>query len=130
MKKDIATRDDIQLLVDSFYELVKADPLIGPIFTEQVKVNWEKHLPVMYNFWENALFFTGNYGGNPMQVHQHLHRKVGLKKEDFDQWLKLFNQTVDTHFSGEMAQLAKQKAVSIASVMQAKIFERKGLDSL
>ena len=40
MKKDIETRDDIELLVNSFYEKVKADPVIGHIFTDVFKVNW------------------------------------------------------------------------------------------
>lgn len=56
MKKDIEDRKDIELLINSFYDKVKQDAIIGSFFTEVVQVNWEKHLPVMYNFWENIVF--------------------------------------------------------------------------
>jgi hemoglobin len=121
MKKDIGSKMDIELLVNSFYEKVKADDTIGRIFTEIVKVNWEKHLPIMYRFWENSLFYTGTYEGNPMEIHKHLHRAVPLSPEHFKRWTILFTSTVDELFEGKTATLAKQRAVSIATVMQVKI---------
>jgi hemoglobin len=121
MKKDIETIQDIQLLVNSFYNKVKADKTMGFFFTDVVKVNWDKHLPVMYHFWENALFYTGTYEGNPMEIHKHLHKIAPLSAEHFKQWLHLFNTTVDELFKGKTASLAKQRALSIATVMQIKI---------
>ncbi len=121
MKKDIQTRDDIILLIDSFYEKVKSDKLISYLFTEVIKVNWEKHLPVMYDFWENILFFTGAYTGQPMNLHQHLHHISVLTLQHFAQWNKLFDETVDELFEGIEAENAKSKAHSISTVMQIKI---------
>ena len=121
MKKDIESKTDIQLLIDSFYEKVKKDAIIGPIFTDVVKMNWEKHLPIMYSFWENTLFYTGSYEGNPMELHKHLHRITPLTTEHFKQWVQLFNSTVDELYVGKNASLAKQRAISIATVMQVKI---------
>lgn len=123
MKKDIENRKDIQLMVNSFYEKVKADPVIGYIFNDIVKVNWERHLPVMYDFWENSLFFTGNYSGNPLDSHKRLHKLVPLNAKHFDQWNKLFCLTVDELFEGAKASLAKQRAYSISTVMKIKIVE-------
>ena len=123
MKKDIDSREDIVKLVNSFYDKVKMDPVIGYIFNDAVKVNWEKHLPVMYNFWENVIFFTGTYNGNPMIIHQHVNKVVPLHKEHFERWLKLFTETVDEFFEGEKAELAKQRALSIATVIQIKILQ-------
>ena len=40
MKKDIANRDDIILLINTFYEKVKKDQVIGYIFNDVAKVNW------------------------------------------------------------------------------------------
>lgn len=121
MKKDIENKKDIQLLIDTFYKKVKEDNTIGYIFTDIAKVNWEKHLPVMYNFWENTLFYTGSYDGNPMELHKHLHKLMPLTKEHFKQWITLFNKSVDELFKGKNANLAKQRAFSIATVMQVKI---------
>jgi len=42
--------------------------------------------------------------------------------EHFQKWLLLFTETVDQLFEGEKAELAKQRATSIATVMQIKMF--------
>jgi hemoglobin len=121
MKRDIENRRDIETLVDYFYEKIKSDSIIGYIFTDIAHVNWEKHLPVMYSFWENAIFYTGTYNGNPMQIHQHLHRVANLKTEHFEQWIRLFTSSVDELFEGDNANLIKQRAISISTAMQIKI---------
>ncbi len=117
-KKDIETTDDIKKMVDLFYQKVATDDLLGPFFK---RTNWEKHLPVMYNFWNNAIFYTGGYSGNPMISHQKLHEKEPLRKDDFERWTKLFSETVDELFEGEKAKLAKQRGTGIAVIMQTKI---------
>jgi len=126
MKKDIESRDDIELLVKSFYEKVKIDPVIGSIFTDIARVNWEKHLPVMFDFWENTIFYTGSYSGNPMKSHQNLNKLFPLTKEHFSRWNQLFASTIDELFEGDKAVLAKQRAISISTVMQLKLFNGAG----
>lgn len=121
MKTDIQSADDIKILVNSFYDKVKQDATIRHFFTEVVKVDWDKHLPVMYRFWENIVFHTGSYTGNPMEVHQQLHNKCPMHKFHFDRWIALFNETVDELFEGEKAFQIKQRALSIATVIQMKI---------
>ncbi len=121
MKNDITNRGDIILLVNTFYEKVKKDQVIGYIFNDVAKINWEKHLPVMYDFWENVIFFTGAYTGNPMAAHKQVHQKSPLNAAHFQEWIKLFTQTVGELFEGPKAELTKQRAISIATVMQIKI---------
>jgi hemoglobin len=84
-------------------------------------VNWEKHLPLMYSFWENTLFYTGTYSGNPMIIHQRIHQIAHLTVQHFDRWVTLFTAMVDDLYEGEKADLAKQRALSIATVMKIKI---------
>ncbi|MBK7764054.1 MAG: group III truncated hemoglobin [Bacteroidetes bacterium] len=121
MNTDIEHREDIMRLVNTFYEKVKQDEVIGYIFNDIANVNWEKHLPVMYDFWENAIFYTGAYRGDPMNIHRNLHHLTALTKAHFDRWNTLFLATVDELFSGEKAELAKQRALSISTVLQSKI---------
>lgn len=121
MKNDITSKDDIKVLVDAFYEKVKADDTIGYFFSKVMAVNWEKHLPVMYSFWENILFHTGTYAGNPMKTHMMLNDKSAMNATHFQQWLKIFNDTTDEIFEGDNAELIKQRAMSIATTMQIKI---------
>lgn len=121
MKKDITSKKDIKVLVDSFYDRVKPDPVIGHFFSQVIPVDWEKHLPVMYSFWENVLFHKGSYAGNPMVQHQALHQKSKMTTAHFKRWLQLFNETVNDLFEGDNAEIIKQRALSIATVMQIKI---------
>ena len=121
MKKDIANRADVQLLVDTFYTKVRADETIGYLFNDVAQVNWALHLPRMYDFWENILFQTGGFKGNPMAAHVQLHQRSPLTAAHFEQWLKLFLATVDELFDGDMAELIKQRARSISTMMQIKV---------
>jgi len=121
MKSDIVSRKEIIILVDEFYKKIKVDFTLGFIFNEVAHVNWEKHLPIMYDFWENTLFYTGSYSGNPVNLHTHLHHLTPLNNTHFEQWNKLFIETVDEHFKGPNAELAKQRAISISLVLAQKI---------
>lgn len=120
-KPDIKSREEVIMLVNKFYDKVRYDDVIGYIFVDIFKVNWEKHLPVMYDFWESVLFYTANYSGNPMIVHRQLNNVVNFTPEHFARWLQLFHATIDENFEGEKAELARQRATSIATVMQMKI---------
>ncbi|HMH24040.1 MAG TPA: group III truncated hemoglobin [Puia sp.] len=120
-KKDIENRNDVQLLIDSFYGKVRTDDTIGYIFNDVAKVDWEHHLPIMYDFWESVLFHKAEYKGNPMEVHRLLSQLTPLKPEHFERWKKLFIETIGEHFEGEKAEMARQRAVSIATMIQLKI---------
>jgi hemoglobin len=111
---DIENSDDVRTLIDSFYAKVKNDDLIAFIFNDIAKVDWPKHLPKMYAFWEFLLLGGESYQGNPIEPHRALHQKVELKKEFFDRWVQLFKQTVDENFQGMRAEEAKNKANLIA----------------
>lgn len=121
MKTDIRNREDIAALVNAFYDKVRVNPQIGHFFNDVVRVNWEKHLPKMYDFWEGIVFGGSNYSGNPISTHKEVHALHAFSKTDFDEWLKLFKQTVNEMYEGEKAELIKQRALSIATVMQLKV---------
>ncbi len=118
---DISKRADIELLVNSFYDKVKADETIGYIFTEIAAVNWTDHLPKMYRFWETVLLGAMSFKGNPMLTHIKLSKKTEMQQKHFDRWLKLWNETIDEHFKGEQAEEAKQRGKNIAGLMLFKI---------
>ena len=113
-KHDILNRSDVEVLVNSFYDKVKVDLLLAPIFAH---VDWPHHLPIMYNFWSSLLLGDMSYNGNPLA--KHLHLKIG--KEHFTRWLQLFTQTVDENFEGFNANEAKSRAQNIAGLFQFKM---------
>lgn len=124
MKTDIKNNTDIKLLVDTFYDRIKLDARIGFLFTEVAMVNWEMHLPKMYSFWENILFHTGDYNGNPMLKHKELHEKYPLNEAHFMRWMMLFSETVDSLFTGPKATEIKQRAENISVTMMHKTLSK------
>jgi hemoglobin len=121
-KPDIENAEDISHLVDRFYSLVLENPVLKPYFTEAVKVNWEKHLPVMKGFWEFILFSTPNaYTGSMMAPHFHVHEVMPLTKAAFEAWIATFKQAVDELFEGTKAEDAKNAAFQIGATMRYKI---------
>lgn len=121
MKLDIENRDDIILLVNTFYNNVKKDKTIGYIFEEVANVNWDMHLPKMYSFWSSILLGEHSYTGNPMTIHMELSKLTAMTEKEFTAWLTLFTQTVDQLFAGNKANEAKERAANIARLMQYKI---------
>lgn len=117
VKKDIQTEEDIQLLVDRFYDKVNKDELLSPVFNGEAQINWEEHLPKMYLFWGTQLIGTANYKGQPFPPHM----KLTIGPKHFSRWQKLFIETVEQYFEGTTADLAIYKAKNIASIFQYKL---------
>lgn len=121
MKSDIRSRADIETLINSFYDKVKTDTTIGFFFSDVVPVNWETHLPVMYNFWESILFGSNNYKGEPMTIHKHLSGLHRMEPAHFERWVMLFEANARELFEGEKTEEIITRAKSIASIMQWKV---------
>ena len=121
MKKDISSREDLLRLVSKFYEKLLADDSINYLFTDIAKIDLAHHLPLLVDFWDSVLFQSDTYHKNAMQPHINLHRQSPLQTRHFETWLRYFNETVDELFEGEKAFLAKERALSIATVMKIKL---------
>lgn len=121
MKPDIQSRDDLLKIMQAFYDKLLADPVMAPIFLEVAKIDLEEHLPILVDFWDSILFFTASYKGNAMEPHLRLHDEFPLKKEHFKRWLAFFNLSVDELHEGEKATLMKDRAKSIALLMEVKV---------
>jgi len=125
---DITDRRDVARLVNIFYDRVRVDDLLGPIFDDIAHVDWPTHLPLMYDFWESVLFGTATFKGAPLQAHRALARRTPLTSDGFDRWIALFHQTVDDLFAGTIANRAKQSASRIALVLQPHIAATQGVE--
>ena len=118
---DLTDRVGIIRLVDRFYERIREDGLLGPIFSEVAQVNWETHLPKMYDFWDTVLFRSGTYRGNPLSAHAKLVPKTDMSRAKFDHWLELFRETVAELYEGENAGHIVRCAEDMANVLYSKI---------
>ena len=121
MKKDIENREDIILLVNTFYNSVKENKTLGYIFNDVAKIEWESHLPKMYSFWASLLLAEHSFSGNPMEKHIALSKITSMTETEFSEWILLFTNTVDALFEGETANEVKLRAGNIARLMLHKI---------
>ena len=119
--KLLDSREDIEFLVNAFYDKVSKDEKIGFFFNDVAKVDWSHHLPKMYSFWESLLFGEASYKGNPMAMHFPVNEKVAIEKPHFAHWIKLWTETVEENFEGEKAEAAVYKASNIANLMAYKM---------
>lgn len=111
---EISNNDDVTLLVDTFYGKVLKDESLKPFFAN---LDFEAHKPKMIHFWAFVLLDEPNYKTNVTEKHL----RMPLEQKHFDRWLELFNETLDELFDGEKAEMAKQRAATIAWTIGEKI---------
>lgn len=120
-ERTLDSPEAVRFLVDSFYEKVQVDPFIGPIFTDVAHVDWSKHLPKMYAFWESLILGNNAYDGHPFRPHLIINQKHTLTIDHFERWLQLFSATLSENFIGEAADQVRQRATQIALVWNNKL---------
>lgn len=115
--RDIATIDDIKVLVDTFYERIQKDEILGIIFNQNIQDRWPEHLNKMYRFWQTILLEEYTYEGRPFAPHAHL----PIHQIHFDHWLMLFTETIDSKFEGPKVEEAKWRAQKMAVMFISKL---------
>lgn len=124
LKKDIQNREDVFLLVTSFYKKVRKDIILGPFFNDIIK-DWDDHLERLTLFWESSLFLKTKYLGNPLEAHVKVDKENNnsITEQHFGLWLNLWFQTIDELFKGDYAENAKRRARKMGTFLYLKIFE-------
>lgn len=110
---DITTKQNVEQLVETFYNHVLKDEDLAPFFKN---LDFKAHLPKMIHFWSFVLLDEPGYTTNVTDKHTHMR----LSKVHFDRWVELFHTTVDALFKGEKSDMAKQRATLIAWTIQNK----------
>lgn len=120
MKREEAiTEESIRLLVESFYDGVRRDEVLGPVFDKALHGDWDGHLPRMVDFWSTVLLGTSRFQGNVYGKHMAL---TGIEREHFVRWLALFKQTVILLFADSAAEEILLIADRISGSLQLGFF--------
>lgn len=112
----------IHLLVHTFYQRIRTDPVLGPVFEARI-TDWPPHLARMCAFWSSVVLMTGRYHGRPMQAHAPL----PVDAQHFDRWLALFEATARDVCPLAAAALFIEKARMIAQSLELGIATQRGL---
>lgn len=116
---DLDCRANVELFVRRFYARMLRDPLLAPIFLEDIGIRIEEHLPRIRQYWEKMLLGTGGYSRHTMAIHRAVHARRALGEVEFARWLQLFRATLDEGFRGPGSDRARQLAERIARNMQS-----------
>lgn len=109
------TEDDIDRLVPTFYDRVRTDPILGPIF-ESAIADWPHHLERLKAFWSSVMLTSGRYKGQPMIAHlRHAHE---MTPENFARWLDLWKATSTELLEPDTAASVQAKAEMIAESLE------------
>lgn len=123
--REIKSREDVSLLVHTFYGKIRKDELLGPIFNGII-TDWETHLELLTDFWETNLFFNRKYFGNPMHAHVEVDKKCNhtISELHFGTWINLWILTIDELFNAqdERALIAKNRARHMGTFLHLNIF--------
>lgn len=118
----------ISQLVDGFYDRIRKDEELGPIFNAAIGDNWDVHLPKMKLFWSSVTMNTGLYSGQPIPAHTKL---SGVTKAHFTRWLTLFEQTlIETAPTPHAKDYFMERAKRIANSLQLAMFGVPGIPRL
>lgn len=109
---DMLDEDMVRSVVHGFYDAIRNDDLLGPVFANQIADDaWPLHLAKMCDFWSAALLRTDRYEGRPLPPHLAI---PGLDERHFRRWLQLFRLTVRLICPTEVAALFMSRALRIA----------------
>jgi hemoglobin len=99
-------------VVHGFYDKIRADNLLGPIFNGAIREeDWPHHLQKMCDFWSSGFLRTVRYTGRPLQPHLVI---PDIGEKHFRRWLTLFRATVDATCPAPVAALFMDRAIRIA----------------
>lgn len=122
--KEIENREDVKLLVHSFYTKIRANAEIGPFFNTTIR-DWDDHLEKLTDFWESNLFDVRKYLGNPIEAHikvdEQFHNQIN--PNIFGLWLNLWFETLDELFIGENVETLKRRARKMGTMLMVNIYE-------
>lgn len=113
------TEPMIEELVRVFYDRIRADDVLGPVFQRVIGDDWEPHLQKMFAFWSSVTRKTGRYSGSPMQAHFKLD---GLEPDMFKRWLDMFRETAHEICGEEIGEAFYAPAQNIARSLELGIF--------
>ncbi len=123
MKARIESEFEIEMLIDTFYEKVLEHEELSYFFSEAV-MNWEFHKQMFIKYWSKQILFTDSYEGSPLHRHIEVDQKFGrsFTKYHFEEWARLWVETIDILFEGDKAELAKESGVNMAKNIYLKMF--------
>lgn len=123
---DSINEQAIRNLVHGFYDEVRGDPLIGPMFDTHIASDaWPAHLAKMCDFWSSVVFKSGRYNGRPLPPHMAI---GNISDTQFERWLTLFRPVARRTLPPQHAARAIMQAERMADSFRLSLAFNRGDD--
>ena len=107
-------REHIAQLVHRFYDAIRADAELGPVFEAELHDRWAPHLERMVDFWCTATKVSRSFRGNVYGKHMALPR---IAPRHLKRWLQLWKVHTQVVFAPAPAAELQDIATGVARVM-------------
>jgi hemoglobin len=112
----------VRAVILSFYERVRRDAVLGPVFADAIGDHWDRHIERIISFWLTATRLGGGYDGrNFMPAHLRNH---SIRAEQLPRWLELFRMTAAEHCSAQAAAVLVDIAERMAETLELGLARR------
>lgn len=125
--RDLATHEEITEFVTRFYREIAQDSRFHRYFETIAHVDWHVHTLDLTDFWVGILL--GEPDREPadmIEAHRWLHDTEPFDTALFERWLEIFDTTLDSGWTGPVADQARKRGHGYAWAM-AKRFTGTGV---
>lgn len=118
------TKPIIRHVIAAFYEKVKRDATLGPVFADIVGDDWDAHVEKVCSFWFYVTRLDLGYTARNFTPAHTRHRSIHLSL--LPQWLRLFRETAGESLTKEMADVLVDIAERMAVSIEMSLVKRDG----
>ncbi|MDZ7678855.1 MAG: DUF1971 domain-containing protein [Acidimicrobiales bacterium] len=120
--RDLDSPGEILEMVTRQYAVVVQDDVLEPYFTpEQGFIDWQAHIGRVSDYWNHVLLFAPDYRIDPIEGHREVHERRPFTEAALDRWLEIFHETIDTGWTGPVAEMAKKRGTGTAWAMAQRL---------
>jgi hemoglobin len=109
-------------VVLSFYEKVRRDAVLGPVFAEAIGDDWDPHIERIMLFWLTATRLGRGYDGRSF-IPTHV-RNRSIRADQLPRWLALFRETAAEQCAPQAASVLIDIAERMAETLEISLGRR------
>lgn len=122
---DLDSREHIDAMVHGFYRRLLDDPQMAPLFLDVAKVDLNRHLPIICQYWHKMLLGDSSYQRHMMAKHRALDDQHPLTGELHERWLMHFMKNLEGRFVGPYTDKAKRIATRVIDNLHGQLSARR-----
>jgi hemoglobin len=76
IQHEMITNDSVQKMVDTFYNSLRQNSILGPVFERALPSSWDAHIALITEFWSIILLGSHSFQGNILAKHMAFEKNI------------------------------------------------------